>query len=144
MCARSASPGPETGFRLLTVYYWATPLFALLDLGGGINVRLAGLEGHPGTRVAYYIVCAACALAVWRRPRWSPAIGLVEGTITITLLILGVMVPIVTLPTTLEAGGPASVAASLPEAVANLLLSGTAWIVSLYRNPLLAGGARQG
>ena len=128
--------------RLVTIYYAATPLFALLDLGGGVNLRLVGLADHANLRVLYYLVCGACAVALWRRPRWTPAIGLVEGTVTITLLILGVMVPIVTLPSTLETGDPSLVAASLPEAVVNLLLSGLVWLASLYRNPLLAGSTR--
>lgn len=142
MSGQLSSRSPTAALSLVTLYYWATPLFALLDLGGGVNLRLAGLEGHPGYRGAYYLLCAACAVAVWRRPGWAPGIGLVEGATTIALLILGVMVPIVTLPATLEAGGPAAVAANLPEAVVNLLLSGTVWIATLYRNPVLTGSRR--
>lgn len=135
---------PKPAARLVILYYVATPLFALLDLGGGVNLRLAGLEGHTVLRVVYYLLCAACAGVAWRRPRWAPVIGLAEGTLTITLLILGVMLPIVTLPSTIDTEGAVRLAAQLPEAVANLVLSGTVWIVSLIRNPLLSASRHPG
>jgi len=123
--------------RLLFAYYALTPVFALLDLAGGVNLRLAGLAARPGLRSGYYLLCLGCALVLWFRPRLSAAVGLLEGAVTIALLVLGVLVPIATLPSADE-GTLAAVAASLPEAVANLVLSGSFWLVALYRNPLLS------
>jgi hypothetical protein len=76
--------------RLLQIYYLATPLFAALDLGWGINVRAVFLGDLPGLRLAYYLVAFACGIAVRRWPRQAAQMALVESGTNIALLVLGV------------------------------------------------------
>lgn len=77
-------------FSLLFGYYAATVVFAVLDVGLDINVRLAFLENSPGWRTLYYLVCIACAALMQWRPDLSVFIGAAEGLVTIVALILSV------------------------------------------------------
>ena len=126
--------------RALRLYYLATPLFVLLDFGFGLNLRLAGLEGHPGVRVAWYGACVACALLTWRAPVLAPLVALIESAATVLALVLGVMLPYFDLVARVAADDlpAASAGGSLAEGVANLLLSGPALVVALLRRPTSA------
>lgn len=83
--------------RILTLYYAATVLFVLFDVGFGVNVRLAFLDPWPGLRALYYGFCFACLALIMWRPSWSTAVGTVESLVTLVALILSmgirVMVP---------------------------------------------------
>lgn len=83
--------------RLLAGYYGATVLFALIDFGLGVNVRVAFLEPWPDARIAYYGFCIACLGAMIWRPARATLIGTVESLVTLVALVLGmgirVMVP---------------------------------------------------
>ncbi len=71
----------------MLAYYGATPVFLLLDLAAGINVRVAFLEGDWPLRSAYYGICLAClALILWR-PAWTAIVGAFESLLTLTALI---------------------------------------------------------
>lgn len=113
----------------LSLYYLATPAFAAVDLAGGVAVRVAGIES-PALRMAYY--AAACALGVLMRarPRLAPALGMAESAGNLTLLMASVLIPIWSLPETMDAG----LAAELPARVANLALSGSVLIAAFYRS----------
>lgn len=74
--------------KLMLAYYAATVLFLLLDLGLGINVRIAFFETAPVLRGAYYVVCFGClALMLWQ-PAWTIAISAFESLLTLVALIL--------------------------------------------------------
>jgi hypothetical protein len=138
--AASAVDGRPAGVRrVVDIYYLATPFFALLDLGGGVNLRLAGLGEHPGARIAYYTLCLACLVLMRRAPRLAPAVALLEGSATILILILGVLTPIFRASQLAGSGAGDFSAGVQLEAVINLVLSGGVWVVALYRNPLLLG-----
>ena len=76
--------------RLLGAYYAATALFLVLDYAGGVNLRVAGLDGHPVWRAAYYLFCFACLAGILWRPAWSAAIGLGESVIAMGMLIISI------------------------------------------------------
>jgi hypothetical protein len=72
----------------LRAVYWSTPLFAVLDLGYGVSVRIPFLDALPGAKVAYYMIGLACAIAIAARPGWTASIGLAESMLNIALLIV--------------------------------------------------------
>jgi len=86
--------GIDSGLRrTITVYYGATAGFLLLDLGFGLNFRVAFLEGYDGWRYAYYAICFACLAVVLARPAWTVAVTAVESLVTIVALIFSVALP---------------------------------------------------
>ncbi|MFK7955183.1 MAG: hypothetical protein AB8B96_03735 [Lysobacterales bacterium] len=78
---------------MIRYYYWITPLFILLDIAGGWNLRIAALA-DPAHRTAYYLFLLACAGAMWKLPRFTPFIAVVESGVNFFLLIGSVMLPI--------------------------------------------------
>ena len=108
-----------SSFRLIPVYYAATLLFAALDFGADVNVRVAFLEGTPAWRIAYYVLCAACFALVYWRPTWAAAVAAFESLANITGLILDTGIAVL-VPDDLGARGFVSV-----EAMVNFVLSGS-------------------
>lgn len=90
--------------RLVQFYYLGTPLFLLLDVLLGLDLRAAFLE-QSGARVAWYALCTGLGLIAWRIPTAAPFLGLVESALNFLLLCLAVMLPI--MAPMLEDGGPA-------------------------------------
>jgi hypothetical protein len=116
--------------RVVLGWYLATPVFALLDLAFGINVRASFLDEQPALRLAWYALALGCAAAVTRWPARAGVIGLSESAASIALLVLGAGVAYLG---ALDAalGEPAVVAPPFsPADVANLVLSAGALIAS--------------
>lgn len=76
--------------RLLLGYYLATPLFVVLDLVAGINLRTTFFDGAPALKAAYYAASLGCGAAIVRWPTRAALVGLLESGANIGLLILGV------------------------------------------------------
>jgi len=69
-------------------YYYATPLFILLDYFAGINVRVSALDAMPLYKYAYYGFCILCGLCIYIFPKYSPIVALLESAINYVLMIL--------------------------------------------------------
>lgn len=121
---------------LLQAYYLATPLFAGLDLGMGLSVRSAGIDG-VAPRLAYYAGAFLLGLVMAARPRAAPWLGMGESVLNLTLLMAAVLVPVWSLAETMDA----TVVADLPSRVANLALSGAVLVYSFHRHQARALGA---
>ena len=91
--------------RWITGYYLATPLFAVMDLGLGLPVRVAGILPEPG-RLAYYAAAFALGLACRARPSATPWVGMLESAANLTLLLLSILIPIWSLPDAVLSGAP--------------------------------------
>ncbi len=79
----------QTGLdRALRLYYVATFLFLLLDVGLGINVRITFLADSDGLRLLYYVACFGCLAVIIARPARTVPVAAVESLITMVLLIL--------------------------------------------------------
>lgn len=112
---------------LLAYYLGGTPLFFLLDVVWDVSVRASFLDDLPA-RVAYYAVCLACGLVVWRSPGWGGLVGLAESVANLTLLVVGFMAPILSLPAALAGDPYAAIAGPTPESITNFALAaGVAW-----------------
>ena len=74
-------------------YYYATPLFILLDYLAGINVRVSALDAMPLYKNLYYGFCILCGLGMYISPRYSPVVALLESAINYVLMILLLLRP---------------------------------------------------
>jgi hypothetical protein len=118
-------------YRLLRLYYLATPLFFLLDLVFQAPLRAAFLP-RPEQRWAYYLFCLACGVAARARPVLTRPIAFVESCVSLFLLALSVLLPIWSLVDTLEtASGPPPFG---PVRLANFMLSAAVLLLAFYRN----------
>lgn len=139
--AGPSTPSSATAGAAVTIYYLATPLFALADFALGLPVRVAGLES-PGHRVVYYLVLMACGLLCRVRPATVPWVGMFESAGNVTLLMISILLPVWTLPEAFAAG-EALVGPFDGTSLTNVLLSGTALLVSFYRHQAHALGWRR-
>lgn len=131
---------PPDRYRLLQLYYLSgTPLFVLLDLMFGANIRVAALEPYPVLKYGYYLVCLGCGVLTRAVPHLSAAVALIESSLNVLLLILGAFVPYFRLIEQVVANGTVETAAMTPALVMNFAISAAIWIISFYRNPLLSG-----
>lgn len=76
-------------------YYYATPLFILLDYLVGINVRVSALESLPLYKNIYYGFCITCGVLIFILPRCSPIVALIESGINFLMMILLLFLPYV-------------------------------------------------
>ena len=74
-------------------YYYATPIFILLDYLFGINVRVSALDAMPFYKNLYYGFCILCGLGMYISPRYSPVVALIESAINYVLMILLLLRP---------------------------------------------------
>lgn len=85
-------------------YYLLTPVFFIADFLWDQSFRVAGLN-DPVYRYYYYGFCLVCAAVCYLLPRLSSLVTLFESCINMTLLVLGIMLPIINAGNTLEADG---------------------------------------
>ena len=129
----------KRGSDLLTAYYLATPLFAVLDGVAGVPIRISALQ-LPAHRFAYYGVVFLLGMLCRARPRFAPWVGMLESSANLLLLLLGILLPIWSLPDAVAAGG--SLQAGLDGmSAANALLVGGMLVLAFHRNRLAAAKA---
>ena len=51
-------------YSIPSIYYYATPVFVLLDYGWGISIRAAVLDSMPLYKNLYYGFCVLCGVGV--------------------------------------------------------------------------------
>jgi hypothetical protein len=117
--------------RLILGYYGLTPLFWLLDWMYGANLRAVALQDATEWRALYYLLCIACGAALWLRPRWSGLVALVECSVNLLLLCLGVLLPYWRLADQITADRLVANPYT-PELVINFAVAGAVWLVAFY------------
>ena len=122
---------PRWGF--FQAYYAGTIPFLLLDAFADLNLRVAAFIDRPDLRAAYYALCLACFAFTFWKPALSTLVGLGESVLNITLLVLGIMLPLVTWD--INATGELSLAGPpvTLEKVANFGIAGSVCLLSFYR-----------
>lgn len=73
---------------IVRAYYWLAPVFVVLWLGFGIDVRFPFLDVLPGSRAALYGLQIGCTVTLAVRPALAPVVGSVESSLTIGLLVV--------------------------------------------------------
>ena len=114
----------------IVAYYAATLLFLILDLGLGINVRVAFLEDWPAWRALYYGICFGCFVLLLARPGLAVPVGAVESLVTLVALIINMATRSMPISDDLLETGYGF--ATMPEIV-NFLISGGAAYLSWTR-----------
>lgn len=113
-------------------YYYATPLFILLDYFGGINVRVAILDSMPLYKNLYYGFCIVCGVGMFALPRLTPVVVLFESSINFIMIILTIYLPYIRFITQtddiLNADFPTVVGFSTP-CIVNIVLAGTMAVI---------------
>lgn len=111
--------------RLLTTWYLASPVFALIDVVTGFNVRTAFLGDSP-LRFGYYAASFLCGVVAQRRPALAPIVGMAESGLNVGLVIVGLYLRV-------WAVAADETAAALPMGlVINAGLSGLVFAASFY------------
>lgn len=83
-------PGLE---QILRWIYLGTPLFLVLDLALGWDIRVSFFDTHPAWKYGYYIFCFCVGLLMIKMPRLEPIFGIIESGANILILSLSVLVP---------------------------------------------------
>jgi hypothetical protein len=110
--------------------YWSTPLFLVLDYFYGVSLRIPFLDALPSVKAVYYVIDLGCAVAVTVRPRWTAAIGFVESTINISLLVLSTGAAYLGMLDSAASADVVIVNPFTPQAVASLALSASVMAAS--------------
>ena len=132
---------PTLASRLLVWYYLATPLFALLDFRGGVDLRAAFLHEYPAVRLVFYAGLFALGLLASQRTRLAPVIALIESGANIGMLVISVFAAYVNTVTGLAETGTLHNPFT-PPAIANLCLSAAVLLLS-YPTARGARGVRE-
>ena len=128
---------------LLQYYYLATPTFIVMDAVFGANIRVAALEHYPFLKYAYYLVCIGCGVVMRVEPRLSPVTALIESSVNIFLLVLGLLAPYYHLISQLSSERMVEADVITSQLVTNFIISGTVWGISFSSNPLVSSVNRR-
>jgi len=115
------------GFRLVWIYYIATPVFLIIELLWGISFRVPFFITSPLVRCVYYGFCLSCGGVCYFRPGITFFVGLIESTINVVLLFVGfglVLLNVIT--NAMEFGGASQT--FLIKSVISFAVTGTIWI----------------
>jgi len=118
--------------RWIQGYYLASPIFFLVGLWWGTEVRVTFLP-DPGARFLYYLVLSALGLLTHFRPKVAPWVALGESSLNLLLIILWIMVPIYTLAEGAMETGAATLPYTPGQVLVNGLLAGSFFLLGFYR-----------
>lgn len=122
-------------YSIAGLYYYATPVFVLLDYFGGVNVRVAVLDSMPFYKNLYYGFCVLCGVGVFALPWLAPVVALLESSVNILMMVLAVFLPYLRFITetedVLNAPLPAVAGIDGPH-IANLLLAGSMAVIGFH------------
>lgn len=112
----------------------------VLDYGFGINIRITGFIYHPTLKLIYYLFCIACLFLVYKFPKRSAKIGLIESTTNIIILIFSIYLPLFSAADLVESNQLDRLGITT-EKVINMIFAGTINALAYYynRHVLLSG-----
>ena len=115
----------------IQAYYWLTPIFWIVDEYLGANLRTAALDGHPGWKTAYYILCICIAVIVSVFPERAARVGLFEAGLNIVLLVAGIFVPYYAFIDEMAAGNIPTEPPITMDKMINFILASTVCVIAL-------------
>lgn len=118
--ALAPTPGAA---RLIQGYYWLTPVFIFASWQLGVDVRVPFLDVLPGARAGYYVLSLACAALVTGRPGITSAVGRMESSLSIALLVITTWLSYFNAIEVAASGSAGFRNPFTPETVTSLLLS---------------------
>jgi len=127
--ARTAS---IPGLRWIQGYYLASPVFLLIGVWWGMEVRVTFI---PDTRwrFLYYVALTGLGLLSHFRPRSAPWVALGESSLNLLLIILWILLPIYALSDDPLGAGPVSLPYTAGQVLVNGLLAGSFFLLGFYR-----------
>jgi len=78
-----------TANRVVKTYYFATPLFLILEFGFGFDLRVSSFIDDTAWRIVYYLFCFVCMGVILWRPAFTIGVGIVESSVNLIFLIVG-------------------------------------------------------
>ena len=118
--------------HLIPGYYLASPAFLLFGLWWGWEVRVSFLPDLR-SRFIYYLFISGLGLLAHFRPAAGPWVAMGESTLNLLLILLWILLPIYTLPTSDLGSGGAEVPYTVGEVLVNGLLAGSFFLVGFYQ-----------
>ena len=121
-----------TAIRWIQGYYLSSPVFFLIGLWWGFEVRVTFLP-DPGIRFLYYVVLSGLGLLSHFKPKLAPWVALVESTVNLLLIFLWILLPIYSLAEGGLEGGALGVPYTPGEVLVNGALAGGFFVLGFYR-----------
>jgi len=122
-------------YSIASLYYYATPVFILLDYFGGVSVRVAALDSMPFYKNLYYGFCILCGVSAYALPWLTPVVALLESSINFLMTVLAVFMPyfrfITETEDVLTAPLPTVAGVDTPHIV-NILLAGSIAVLGFH------------
>jgi hypothetical protein len=120
----------EIFMKVVKSYYWVTFVFLLLDKAFGIDIRVSGFIDHPLLKNGYYAFCFICLGLILWKPVLTFPVAMLESFINMTILCVGIMLPIYTMPGDLADGIPVNPLTG--QRITNFFLTGMICVWSFY------------
>jgi hypothetical protein len=120
------------GLRWIQGYYLASPLFFLVGLWWGVEVRVTFIP-DPGRRFLYYVVLSGLGLLAHFRPASAPWVAVGESSLNLLLIMLWILLPIYSLADGVMESGAIGVPYTPGQVLVNGLLAGSFFLLGFYR-----------
>ncbi len=122
--------------QIIKGYYLATPIFLLLEIVFGLDIRVSSFISDPGWRIVYYIFCFVCMGIVLWKPRFTVEVGVLESSVNLIFLFVGAALTWMFPFTTISPENDEVILKHDPVTfmgIVNFLLLGTVWIICFRR-----------
>ena len=122
--------------RFIQSYYLATPLFFIIDWVLGVNIRLVIPGGEDILYYLYYALCFIAGFLALKSDLLAALIALLECSVNILLLLLGILWPLLTIGDRIEAGAEVVYTFGMAELI-HFAIAGSMLVLAFYQNPLM-------
>ncbi|NIP39765.1 MAG: hypothetical protein GWO07_16055 [Candidatus Dadabacteria bacterium] len=109
---------------ILTIFYYITPVFILLDYLLGFNIRVSGLQQFGNYKLAYYLFCLICAFIIYRYDGYAFIVGFIESIVNLLVLFISFLLPYFTLLDFLSHGDAEQIIYYDAKMTINFMISG--------------------
>ena len=115
---------------ILSMFYYLTPIFILMDYVFNFNIRIAGLDGFGTYKKFYYMFCLICAFLIYRFDGYSLIVGFFESILNLLILFIGFLLPYFRYASLIADGNFEEVSFYNSHMIINFMISGFIVILS--------------